>query len=167
MEWPRLLQMNWPSVPWMRTDQDLIDAGSEIKAVMGRNAANNEELCTGLRWLAGPEGKQEKAPSLREVIRAVYIVRKESQAQNAPPADDCACCRGTGWATVAPEPHFPLYRCQVPCLCDAGAARYDKADDYAHLRKDPQGAQAGAFRRLRDLAVDQWRERARAEAGAA
>jgi hypothetical protein len=99
MDWPKLLAMHWHGVAWLRSPEDVAEAAGEMRREM-RNPPDNDELCEAIRWLAGPEGRQEKAPSLRELIRAVYICRKSAREDDSRPAEDCGLCRATGWMTV-------------------------------------------------------------------
>ena len=165
MEWPRLMQMNWPSTSWLKTDRDVADSAEEIRTAMSRNPPTNDELCATIRWMAGPEGKQEKPPSLRELIRAVFIRRKSARTADAPVGEVCPVCRGRGWAEVSPFPARPEYACEVVCLCHRGEDFYARLDEFASTRADAERARR--YQEWRQLAQAQWRERARAKAGVA
>ena len=136
-EWPRLLLANWPRCQWAR-DPDLASA-ELIRALYRGTAAatpaesdrRNAELCDAIRWMAGPEGRQEKDPSLRELIRAVFITRKEQrESGRGPGGADCALCHD-GWATLWPDwregwtagDYQAAPDIGVPCLCAKGHAR--------------------------------------------
>jgi hypothetical protein len=135
MEWPKLLSMNWPSVSWLRTDQDIDAAAEEIRVTMNRNAPSNDELCAVIRWMAGPECRQEKAPSLRELIRAVYIRRKQNRTQQAPDRAPCAMCRA-GWAWYRNE-----YGAEtaIPCMCSEGSRLTETLKEYKDMAPEQRG----------------------------
>ena len=81
MTWTRLLKMHYPRVTWLRTEDDAEAAISEIRHTIRHNPPGPEELCAAIRWLAGPEGRQEHAPSLRDLIRAIFIMRKNAREE--------------------------------------------------------------------------------------
>lgn len=157
MEWPKLLRMHWPSVTWLHYASDVDDAVGEIRRVMGAHVADNDELCEAIRWMAGPEGRQEKAPSLRELIRAVYILRKRyrvSLGTDKYASESCAACH-RGWAMVRPDPANPDYQAAIPCRCSLGNAKMERCSDY----QDMSPARERDVERLRDLAMEQFAER--------
>ena len=166
MEWTRLIRMHWPAIPWLRDPRDAADSAEEIRTAMDRNPPTNDELCATIRWLAGPEGRQEKPPSLRELIRAVYMCRKSARQADAIPGEVCPICRGRGWALVSPDSQFPDYSCEALCLCPVGEALWQQRREFAAIRANPEAAQR--CQALRELARGQWRERVqRAQKGVA
>jgi hypothetical protein len=146
--------MHWPGVPWLRDQEDVHHAAEEIKETMGRNTPGNDELCRAIRWMAGPKGRQEKAPSLRELIRAVYIGRQEDRREDGEPSDPCAICGDTGWAELRPHERHPLYASAIPCTCARGDRAISKAADY-------NGKWTDRLQTMREQARDQWRARQR------
>ena len=145
MEWPRLMMMNWPSVTWLRTPQDVTDAGEQITMAASRNPPSNDELCRVIRWMAGPEGRQEKAPSLRELVRAMFILRKRAREDDEGPREDCGLCTA-GWLYVTkPGPEPIRGKTGVPCMCAAGQRLLTVCTEYQKL-------QPADSKRLRDLA---------------
>ena len=131
IEWPRLALMYWPRIQWLRSEADANDAAAEIRTALDRSPPTNAELCAVLRWMAGPEGRQERDPSLRELIRAVFICRKEQrESGRGPGGADCALCHD-GWATLWPDwregwtagDYQAAPDIGVPCLCAKGHAR--------------------------------------------
>jgi hypothetical protein len=117
--------MHWRT-DWLRTPQDVEDAGEEIRTVMGRNAPSNDELCRTIRTMAGPEWRQDKAPTLKQLITAVYTLRKrENQNLADDPAERCDLCDNSGWLYV----RFPSTinsETGVPCGCVAGRRVIEK-----------------------------------------
>jgi len=152
-QWARLLKMNWPACGWLYSEQDAENAASELRLFFGRNPPDNEELCRVIRWMSGPDGKQDKAPSLRELIRAICIHRKTVSAFPAHPTGQCAACN-RGWAEVSPDPALPDYKSAVPCLCAKGQALMG-LPDYARLSEE----QLARVEDLRRLAGRQFAER--------
>jgi hypothetical protein len=123
--------MYWPRTTWLRSADDCDLAAAEIRTALDRSPPTNAELCAVLRWMAGPEGRQEKDPSLRELIRAVFICRKEQrESGRGPGGADCALCHD-GWATLWPDwregwtagDYQAAPDIGVPCLCAKGHAR--------------------------------------------
>jgi hypothetical protein len=149
-EWIRLVLLNWPRASWALYDYEL--AADEIRTVMGRNAATNEELCDTIRWMAGPEGKQNSAPSLRELIRAVYMRRQAARGEgpDSGPAMACALCTG-GWGTEWPAGSEVGFGSgiAIPCMCSAGARLMQVVKRYSRLTGD----ELDGFTRRRRAAV--------------
>ena len=159
MEWPKLLNMHWTNIPWLRTDSDIQAAGEEIRTVMGRNAPGNDELCATIRWMAGPEGKQPKAPSLRELIRAVYINRKD-KADSGPEIEGCALCH-RGWLDCPGDKNDPDYLVAAPCLCSAGMRVMDKVKDYRQM----SSAEADGLMAIRKAGVNRAKQTNQTQTG--
>jgi hypothetical protein len=148
MQWAKLLKMNWPAISWIHDQNDVDEAASEILKVIHRNPPDNAELCEAIRWLAGPENKQAKAPSLRELIRAVFICRKERSnaiRQAYPEAqNNCGLCWTCGLVEYWPDlqPPYTLDQMEygrmvtVPCRCARGA----KPAEYQYNLDDQQWA---------------------------
>ena len=118
-EWTGLMGKYW-SCAWLRSAEDVREASAEIERTFGRKAPANEELCETIRWLAGPENKHEKCPTLRELIRAIWIRRKADRKDSgqAETVFLCLLCRNTGWA-VASSSRYPN-GASMPCLCRMG-----------------------------------------------
>ena len=153
MDWPKLLLMNWPAATWARTNLDIEDAAEEIRHTIHRDPPSNDELCAALRWLSGPECKQEKPPSLRELIRAVFIRRKQGRVDDSPVSVCAICCEG--WLDVHSKPDDPEYVSMVPCRCARGNALIgDTAKEYASLTPE----QLQRVEELRDKAIAEVRE---------
>lgn len=140
MNWPDLLVMNWPAAKWV-SDTDA--AGDELRQFFGRNEPSNDEVCRVIRWMAGPEGKQERAPTLRELIRAICIRRKADRQSDAPPEEqngECGLCGWSGmlgvWPTLPPSvKHLDTIPAQcfaVPCWCAKGHKALHSSRDYGH-----------------------------------
>jgi len=130
MDWPKLLTMNWPNINWVRTSEEIDTASEEIRTVMGQNSPTNAELCVVIRWMAGPEGRQEKAPSLRELIRATCIKRKNDRIEDGPEQEGCSKCLN-GWTTKAGLiKGWPEQVYAVPCICAAGKRLERICTDY-------------------------------------
>ena len=81
MEWPKLMAMNWGTIPWLRTDEDVSAAAGEIRMTLERNPPTNDELCSVIRWMAGDDFDQGRPPTLRELVRAVCVKRKKIEAE--------------------------------------------------------------------------------------
>ena len=152
MNWTQLLVMNWPGCSWLRTARDVEGAAGEIRLVINRNPPSNEELCAVIRWMAGPEGNQERPPSLRQLIRAVFIRRKAEGSTDVVKRQGCGLCR-KGWHEVSPNPNKPFYTSMVPCRCDLGNWTFDMVRDYRDLGAD----QVRRLDALRDRAMDEAR----------
>ena len=139
MTWAKLLAMNWPSVTWVRTPGEEQEAADELRRCLyadktssskGESDRRNNELCEAIRWLASPENDQEKAPSLREVVRAVCVTRANKRNRESSPSNECAECHGRGWKTVHPDAENPLYTASVPCDCSNRERRGDGGGRY-------------------------------------
>jgi len=163
--WARLILLNWPAASWARFDCAV--AAAEIAHVISRNPPNDSELCAVVRWMAGPEGRQEKAPSLRELIRAVFIQRKAARQESESGGDgqSCAICQfAGGWAHHWPDwredwaavHYWAAYCVAVPCVCQAGEALFN--------RRDTKLIRSDAFSAMRHQAVRQCAALLRVEA---
>jgi hypothetical protein len=135
--------LNWQSASWALYDH--ATAAAELRLAVNRNPPDDDELCRAVRWLAGPEAKQEKAPSLRELTRAVFILRKKARIDRYAPAngEKCGLCNDTGWLTVWPEngPDMTFadkldaaVDVAYPCLCYAGSRARDEAEKGGHIK---------------------------------
>jgi len=127
-QWPEVLSMYW-NVKWLQSESDVEIASKEIRIFFEDNAPTNAEMCGVIRWLASPACKQDRPPTLRELIKAVCIVRKNNRTMpDSPDKAKCAICNGFGWMTVYPDAPDNLtfqesvfkYRLSVPCLCSSG-----------------------------------------------
>ena len=76
--WTALMAQYW-SCAWLRTQGDVETATAELYETFNRRPPDNAELIAAIRWLAGPENRQEKCPTLRELIRAVFTIRKRDR----------------------------------------------------------------------------------------
>jgi hypothetical protein len=145
------MAMHYPSVAWLRTPLDVSEAADEIRAASSRNPPSNDELCRVIRWMAGPEGRQEKAPSLRELVRAMFILRKRAREDEQGPSEDCGLC-AAGWLYVTkPGPEPIRGKTGVPCLCAAGDRLLKVCKEYQKL----QPADSKRLRELAELAIGQ------------
>ena len=80
--WTSLIAKYWGGCLWLRNQTDVDESATELREFFGRNTPDNSELCAVIRWLAGSEGKQDKCPTLRELIRAVCIRRKAARQES-------------------------------------------------------------------------------------
>lgn len=108
-EWARLMAGYW-TYPSARTQAEVSMFELEIERTITRNTPGDGELCNAIRWLAGPENRQEKCPTLRELIRAIFILRKKQREADAPPPEMdgdgvCASCYSTGLVQYWPSLH--------------------------------------------------------------
>jgi len=150
--WPDLVTAYWGRCDWLRSPEQVQLAGDEMRSFW-RNPTRlptNDELCSTIRWLAGPENKLDRCPTLRQLIRAVCIRRKQ---EAMPDVDaDVACSCNKGWVTVYPEAPDVItveqagqqYRSQVPCLCAKGQGVITKCRDFSTM----SDVQANELRRL-------------------
>ncbi len=126
MEWPKLMGMNWGTVPWLRTQGDIEAAAGEIRSTINRHPPDNDELCEVIRWLAGPENEQEKAPTLRELIRAIFVTRKiRRSGARVNAAEDRARDldeRKDRMRTATPEDRWDI-ACEADCTDDVDDIR--------------------------------------------
>jgi hypothetical protein len=162
--WTALMLLMWPQAKWAEELGDA--AGAELREFFGeRGVPTNAELCRVIRWMAGPEGRQERAPSLRELIRAVCMRRKaDRQSADVASGRDCALCRNTGWVAVAPSAgesfsdlaaELTAYRCQVPCQCLHGDAVRRTCEPWKSGKVTPD--QAATLGRLATKGAAQFR----------
>lgn len=79
-EWVRLTAAYWTfPIARNRAEMDLLM--KELHIAFGdRYAPNEGELADAVRYMAGPEGRQAKCPTLREVIIGVRMMRKGNDA---------------------------------------------------------------------------------------
>jgi hypothetical protein len=156
--WGDLILRYWPDAHWAR-DPD-INAG-ELRAFFRHRVPDNAELCAVVRWLSGPDGKQEKRPSLREFMRAVCIYRKRQREDTEAPAADCGLCGRRGLLEYWPgvygkqvilDAYSYAYSLSTPCGCPAGKRQIE------HERKTgiqiTDDGYAARFERARDQAGD-------------
>ena len=148
MDWPKLLLMDWPNTPWLQNESDIELAGEEIRTRMGRSEPSNDEVCSVIRWMAGPEGKQNKPPSLRELIRAVYIRRKQDREADGPPVASCAMCLD-GWA-LTPGNAYKGHTYAIPCLCQAGRRLTNTVKEYKGMTEGQRREMDGRKRVMRN-----------------
>jgi hypothetical protein len=102
--WTSLINKYW-TCSWLKSEQDAHDVVQELRTVFDRYTPDNEELCDAIRWLAGPDNKQAKCPTLRELIRAICILRKDrrenaqgqQQGQDVMSDVKAAMLRATTW----------------------------------------------------------------------
>ena len=80
-EWTTLIRQYW-NTNWLRDEADAASAANELRLFFTGHPPDNAELCTVIRWMAGPAGKQEKTPSLKELIRAICICRKAKRQED-------------------------------------------------------------------------------------
>jgi hypothetical protein len=103
-EWIRLTAAYW-TFPIAKNDCELSMIERELDKYFDRYRPSNEELCDAIRWLAGPDNKQAKCPTLRELIRAICILRKDrrenaqgqQQGQDVMSDVKAAMLRATTW----------------------------------------------------------------------
>lgn len=169
--WTTAISQNWPCV-WLRQPDDARAAGEQFERQLwgGRAPRNdfdaaerNDEITSALLWLAGPEARQDRCPTVREICRAVWILRRRAREADAPPAEDCGQCRGSGWTTFWPrwEPGWAVerymveYGVGVPCLCDAGRVALERS----YIRRNTSPEQVERIREMSRLAAEQWRAR--------
>jgi hypothetical protein len=155
MNWPQLMIANWPAARWVEDPSGIVE---ELRKTLGNYEPSNDELCAVIRWMASPDGGQDKAPSLREFVRAICICRKNSRQRQEMASGACALCRN-GWLNVWPGLAEPIkiesvmlaYCSQVPCRCAEGDRIMQMLKDYASM----PGEQALNLDELRRLAVRQ------------
>jgi hypothetical protein len=168
-DWPQKLRQHW-QCHWLHDGDDAAEtsATEDIRMAFGKEAPGNEEICRAILHLSGPKAKQDRCPTLRQLIITIAVLRKQAREAGAPDADDCACCQGSGWVAVAPE--LPAtgytaaqwaesYRCAAPCTCAVGARNLARCKPYAGWRDDP--ARLDNVRRLGRLGAQQWQHRRR------
>ncbi len=134
--WVSLLTKYWRCT-WLKTQQDIDEAGAELREAFRNKPADNAELCEVIRWMAGPEYNQRGCPTLRELIRGVWIYRNggTDQATEIDRYPSCGYCKDgiiTWRAGFSPDMEartiMGLYSCSVPCGCKSGErAMHDKA----------------------------------------
>ena len=89
-EWVRLTAAYW-TFPIARNSSEMDLLKKELHIAFGdRYAPNEGELADAVRYMAGPDGRQAKCPTLREVIIAVRVLRKnrESSINGMQPGQD-------------------------------------------------------------------------------
>ena len=89
-DWSALLIRYWGYCSWIKSKSDVDDAVEELQhdSNFGRRyAPDRDELCAAIRHLAGPEGHQSKCPTLRDIIIAVRVLRKQSRTGAGSPLD--------------------------------------------------------------------------------
>jgi hypothetical protein len=157
-----LLKSYFPNARWAE-DVDLV--GAELSAAL-RTEAKNSELCAAVRWLAGPEWKGKGNPSLRDLIMAVRIGRKQSREGDQVPTEDCGLCGGRGLLAYWPGIHGKqanldaytyAYSTGTPCGCPAGKRQIEherKRDNPANNSTITDDAYSARFERARDQAAD-------------
>lgn len=143
VSWQALLCQYW-TCHWMKGKEDVEIATAELRNRFQRNAPSNMELCDALRYMAGPEG-QTKCPTLRDIVRTIYTLRKGTQAQeSADTIPPCYMCRSLGWMEVYPEAdeHIDLatahteYVQAVPCCCTRGERALANAKQYDQITSE-------------------------------
>jgi len=155
IEWARVMKQLWPDCRWLATAVDADAAVDTIRARFGQRSPDNEELVDVLRWMASsPEWKQDKAPSLRQLIMAVFMCRKDRRYQgDAEQAaqSDCRICV-SGWMPAEGPDGNPL---MMPCLCHAGERVLGTVREYKScgdgFRRQREAAHAVLVERRRKL----------------
>jgi hypothetical protein len=77
-DWTAVLGQYW-SCPWLRAESDVAVATEELRETFRGCTPDNKELVSAIRWLAGPENQQDRCPTLRELVRAISILRKRDR----------------------------------------------------------------------------------------
>lgn len=123
--WNSLVNMYWAKAYWCGNDERTGEAEAELLKAM-QNPPSNDELCEVVRWMAGPEGDQKTAPTLKQLIRSVYLYRRPEGSGTASACGvGCDMCKQGdtdptyGWL----YPHtdmWPGHTVGVPCNCSAG-----------------------------------------------
>jgi len=164
VSWPVVLGQYW-YCPWLREQAEVNSAEKQMRSTF-RRPPDEDEIERAIRWLAGPANKkQEKCPTLRELIRAIAILRKEDREQNEagdPSVGACAMCN-KGWATCypdwkedwTPQDYAVGYCSSIPCACSAGGKLLVTLRDYQNM--PPNEAETLTHRR--NGVVSQWRHR--------
>jgi hypothetical protein len=138
-EWSGLLTMYWHDVWWAKTAKGIRDAAGEIRHNYSSNPPDNEEMCDVLRWMAGPECKQNKGPTLKQLMIGIAMWRKKNHLSgfDDEPLDEgeqCGLCHDT--ALVGVVPSLPAtgwtydawslaVHVTVPCKCGKGLKAAD------------------------------------------
>ena len=130
-EWTALVSAFW-RITWLRTKHDADLAAGEIARAFSRRPPDNAELCSVARWLSGPDGHQNEAPTLRQFIRAAAICRKAARLDTGTAPDGecgCAACHGglvrvfKGPAGMTFDESLRAESTTVPCICRSGDLR--------------------------------------------
>ncbi len=163
--WTVLVGQYWHTA-WLRNETDAEVAANEVRSFFGeRNQPSNDELCNVIRWMAGPANRQEKPPTLRELIRAVCIRRKEARVADDRPGRHCSLCNGSGWTDEWPGLHPPYqsaedfsygYSHAVPCGCNTGRAVAEKFFPGGWMAAEPLARRAQEQRVARDRLITEW-----------
>jgi hypothetical protein len=143
-EWTEKMRQHW-NCHWLRSGDDVAEASAveDMRTAFG-TPPSNDEVCRAILYLSGPKVRQEKCPTLRELIRAVAILRKQDRDAAQPPdADGCTACAGSGWVDVAPDmpprgfaldEYMTAYHCAAPCTCAKGRDCLARCKPYAGMQ---------------------------------
>ena len=118
MEWPKLMAMNWGTIPWLRTDEDVSAAAGEMRMTLERNPPTNDELCCVIRWMAGDDFDQCRPPTLRELVRAVCAKRRKIEAERLGYRDKEDSTTEEEWHDRICAAETPAERWDVICSAD-------------------------------------------------
>jgi hypothetical protein len=82
-EWAEVACAHWPFLrrEWLRNTEDVDRFEREARDTF-RDRPSEDELLRAVRWLSGPEGRQDKPPTVRQVFRAVFILRKRDRSND-------------------------------------------------------------------------------------
>jgi hypothetical protein len=140
-DWVRLTALYW-QWPMVRSQSELDMALREFERTFRANPIDDVELCNAVRWLSGPENRQDKCPTLRELIRAVCILRKQDRVDfdHGAKIESCRLCLD-GWVTdhIGYDQAWTLKDFMmaetvcIPCTCRAGDRLMSMCDDYAEM----------------------------------
>lgn len=134
--WPVVLNQLWPDCRWLKTEAEAVAAADTMRARFGQRMPDRAELVEVLRWMAADrEWDQKKAPSLRQLIMAVYVHRKrgDRDRDEDQQAESCGHCHG-GWVEEVGTGGWPLL--MLPCTCPAGIRQMDKVKDYRGMNTE-------------------------------
>jgi len=126
-DWITLLKQYWDCF-WLRTEQDVDAAEGELQQRFKNLHA--WEIVEAVRWLAGPDNKQKKCPTLRELCIAIGVLRKQARQRNEAPIDGEECTCNHGWVEYRPDAEHPDYISAVPCRCGRGRWNMSNANPY-------------------------------------
>lgn len=162
--WSALLGQYW-TCSWLKSPQDVDAAATELRETFRTRSPDNDELVRAVRWLAGPENKQAKCPTLRELVRAVAILRKKDRGDDAATAQACGLCKN-GWLSMYADwnadwtlaDYMMAYCVAVPCLCSEG----NRVTELAYGKAAPDVR--AKIEQHRTTALEQCRARAMREA---